>query len=57
VTTRGFGAAEMREVAALMTEVLRNIHSQETVLSVRRRVLELAERFPLYPWKLARVSA
>jgi len=57
VTTRGFGVAEMREVAALMTEVLRNIHSHETVLSVRRRVLELAERFPLYPWKLARVSA
>jgi glycine hydroxymethyltransferase len=57
VTTRGFGVAEMREVAALMADVLRNIHSQETVLSVRRRVLELAERFPLYPWKLARVSA
>jgi glycine hydroxymethyltransferase len=52
VTTRGFDVPEMREVAALMAEVLRNIHSQETVLSVRRRVLELAERFPLYPWKL-----
>jgi hypothetical protein len=24
---------------------------------VRRRVTELAERFPLYPWKLARTTA
>jgi glycine/serine hydroxymethyltransferase len=47
----------MLEVAALMAEVLRNIHSQETVHSVRRRVLELVERFPLYPWKLSRVPA
>ena len=57
VTTRGFNVPEMREVAALMAEVLLNIHSAETVLSVRRRVLELAERFPLYSWKLTRVSA
>src|SRR5277367_323304 len=51
VTTRGFGVQEMREVAALLAEVLLNIHSQDTVLSVRRRVLTLAERFPLYAWK------
>jgi glycine hydroxymethyltransferase len=57
VTTRGFGVPEMREVAALMAEVLQNIHSEETVLSVRRRVLTLAERFPLYGWKLTRVPA
>jgi glycine hydroxymethyltransferase len=57
VTTRGFDVPEMLEVAALMAEVLRNIHSQETVHSVRRRVLELVERFPLYPWKLSRVPA
>ena len=29
----------------------------ETLLAVRRRVTELAERFPLYPWKLARATA
>ena len=57
VTTRGFGVEEMRQVASLMAEVLQNVQSQETVLSVRRRVLELAERFPLYGWKLSRVSA
>ena len=57
VTTRGFGVDEMRDVAALMAEVLLNITSNETVLSVRRRVLELAERFPLYGWKLSRVPA
>ncbi len=57
VTTRGFGVEEMREVAALMAEVLLNLRSPETVLSVRRRVLELVERFPLYGWKLNRVPA
>jgi len=56
VTTRGFREPEMREVAALIAEVLENHASQETRASVRRRVLHLAERFPLYAWKLARAS-
>jgi glycine hydroxymethyltransferase len=57
VTTRGFGEAEMREVAALITTVLRDLNSQETRASVRRRVTNLVERFPLYGWKLARATA
>jgi len=56
VTTRGFREPEMREVAALIAEVLENHASEETRTSVRRRVLHLAERFPLYAWKLARAS-
>ncbi len=57
VTTRGFGEAEMRQVAALIAEALSDVHSPENLLAVRRRVTELAERFPLYPWKLARTTA
>ena len=57
VTTRGFREQEMREVGALIAEVLGNINSEETLGSVRRRVTTLAERFPLYGWKLARATA
>ena len=47
----------MREVAALVAEVLHQIQSEETIASVRRRVQALTERFPLYGWKLAAVRA
>jgi len=57
VTTRGFREAEMREVAGLIAEVLDNISSPEAFASVRRRVTTLAERFPLYGWKLAGATA
>ena len=55
VTTRGFGEPEMREVAALIGEVLRRVGSEETAAQVRRRVAALTERFPLYSWKLGAV--
>jgi glycine hydroxymethyltransferase len=57
VTTRGFREGEIRQVAALIAEVLNDVQSKETMLAVRRRVVELADRFPLYPWKLARTTA
>jgi glycine hydroxymethyltransferase len=61
VTTRGFREAEMRHVAALIAEALNGVKSgvdtAGTLLAVRRKVTELAERFPLYPWKLARSTA
>jgi glycine hydroxymethyltransferase len=56
VTTRGFREAEMREVASLIAAVLRDLSSQENLAAVRRRVTSLAERYPLYSWKLARAS-
>lgn len=56
VTTRGFREPEMREVASLISDVLHDINSQETLAAVRRRVTSLAERFPLYSWKLARAA-
>ena len=57
VTTRGFRETEMREVGALIADVLDNINSPEAFASVRRRVTTLAERFPLYGWKLAGATA
>src|SRR5437870_5176275 len=55
VTTRGFREPEMREVARLIAEVLRNIGSEETAAQVRRRVAQITERYPLYSWKLGAV--
>jgi len=51
VTTRGFGEAEMLEVARLVAETLRDPSSEATLAGVRRKVAELVERFPLYAWK------
>ena len=57
VTTRGFGEGEMREVAALICEILSNIASEETRAEVRRRVAVLTEKFPLYAWKYTSAAA
>src|SRR5947209_7239965 len=51
VTTRGFGEAEMREVGALIAEVLTNIASEDVIAGVRQKVEALTLRFPLYSWK------
>ena len=56
-TTRGFAEAEMREVAALIAEVLNDVNSESVISAVRSRVEALTTRFPLYPWKLQAVSA
>jgi glycine hydroxymethyltransferase len=53
VTTRGFAEAEMREVAALIAEVLRSVTSDAAIAAVKQRVEALTTRFPLYPWKIA----
>src|SRR5215813_968419 len=57
VTTRGFKEAEMREVGALIAEVLSNIASEETIAQVRQKVAALTARFPLYAWKRETVRA
>jgi glycine hydroxymethyltransferase len=57
VTTRGFEEAEMRQVGALIAEVLGNIASEETIAAVRHKVEALTLRFPLYNWKLDAVRA
>jgi len=57
VTTRGFKDTEMREVGALIAEVLGNIANQDVLASVRQKVGVLTARFPLYDWKLDPVRA
>jgi glycine hydroxymethyltransferase len=51
LTTRGFGEAEMAEVARLIAAVLREPSAEAVLADVRRQVGELVERFPLYAWK------
>jgi len=57
VTTRGFKDTEMREVGALIAELLGNIANQDVLASVRQKVGVLTARFPLYDWKLDPVRA
>jgi glycine hydroxymethyltransferase len=57
VTTRGFKETEMREVGALIAEVLNNIASEDAIAAVRQKVDVLTARFPLYNWKLDAVRA
>jgi len=54
-TTRGFGPAEFRKVGGLIAEVLEGMRRNDDLgdaqveESVRRRVSELCEAFPVYP--------
>ena len=57
VTTRGFGQAEMEEVARCIAQVLRDPSSEENLAAVRRRVKALTDKFPLYSWKFTPVGA
>ncbi len=57
VTTRGFREAEMREVSALIAQVLEAPSSAENLAAVRKRVSALTERFSLYSWKMSAVGA
>lgn len=47
LTTRGMGEAEMQTVGELILEVLAGAGRQEVIESVRERVTQLCERFPL----------
>ncbi len=48
VTTRGFREQEVRSLADWIAEVLEDVTSEETIASVRDRVLEICRRFPVY---------
>jgi glycine/serine hydroxymethyltransferase len=43
----------MREVAACIAEVLKDVNSEAGLAAVRDRVEALTARFPLYAWKRA----
>ena len=49
VTTRGMGAAEMTQIAALIDRVIAAPDDAAVMADVRREVTSLAARFPLYP--------
>jgi glycine hydroxymethyltransferase len=53
LTTRGMKESEMRLIAGLIAEVLDQIESEDVRASVRQRVQELGDRFPLYGHRLA----
>ncbi|GAB4200606.1 MAG: serine hydroxymethyltransferase [Wenzhouxiangellaceae bacterium] len=48
VTTRGFGAAECRELATAMCDVLDAIGNDEVEQQVAARMVKLCRRFPVY---------
>ncbi len=54
-TTRGFGVAEFKQVGALISEVLNAVAQSPNgaapgvEASVKQRVRELTDRFPIYP--------
>ena len=52
VTTRGLREPELRRVGSLIAEVLRHPAEPQVIEAVKRSVLEIAECFPLYSWKM-----
>jgi len=43
---------EMREIGRLIAEVIHAPESESVITKVKQNVLELTERFPLYPQRL-----
>jgi glycine hydroxymethyltransferase len=48
VTTRGFGEAEVKELAGWMCDVMDDVNNQSTIDRVRNQVLDICKRFPVY---------
>jgi glycine hydroxymethyltransferase len=48
VTTRGFGEAEVKELAGWMCDVMDDVDNQAAIDSVREKVLAICKRFPVY---------
>jgi len=53
ITSRGLGTAEMGILSELIAAVIKNIDNLTELDKIRRQVLALADRFPLYPEWLA----
>jgi glycine hydroxymethyltransferase len=57
LTTRGMNEEEMRIIAGWISEVLADSENESVQASVRSRVKELCERFPIYANRLVRSLA
>jgi glycine hydroxymethyltransferase len=57
LTTRGMKEDEMRQIALLISEVLAEPDDESVQKSVRSRVEQLCERFPIYEKRLVRSRA
>jgi glycine hydroxymethyltransferase len=51
VTTRGFGLAEMDEIASIIADTLKDHENEENLEKSRQRVANLTSKFVLYPEK------
>jgi len=49
VTTRGFGVAEVEQLAGWMCDILDDINNTQTIERVKQQVLDICGRFPVYP--------
>jgi len=54
LTTRGMKEEQMAQIAGLISEVLGDPENESLQTSVRQRVKELCERFPIYEKRLVR---
>ena len=52
LTTRGMKEDEMRKIGGLIADIIREPESEEVKMKVRREVLEITEKFPLYAHRL-----
>jgi len=48
ITTRGFKEQEVKEVALLLDRALRNYDNKEELAKIKREVIELTSKFPIY---------
>ena len=48
ITTRGFGAAETRQLTHWIADILDDLENKEMIEQVRNQVLELCARYPVY---------
>ena len=56
LTTRGMKEGEMRQIAKWIAEALNRREDAQTLLRIRKEVLELAEAFPLYAQRRSRIA-